>query len=119
MAIRTVTYGWNTLVPFALTSNTDAASYSVGDTAGAAIVSLALNAPQQSSFVSSPSQATNTRGLQLTRCWPRSRRTCKVRPLKSKQPRTMFTACHLAELPFMQPQSAPTGSFSISDLQAA
>jgi hypothetical protein len=117
---HTVTYGWNTLVPFALTSNTDAASYSVGDTAGAGIISLALNTPQQSSFVSSPSQAINDPWAAIDAMLAKVSSDLQG---AAAQIQAATDYVHglppLPSLPFMQSQSAPTGSLSMSDLQAA
>ncbi len=57
---HTVSYGWNIQVPFGLTSNTDTASYSVGDVVGTNTISVALNTSFQPSFVASASQTAPT-----------------------------------------------------------
>jgi hypothetical protein len=117
---HTVSYGWNTLVPFGLTSNTDTASYSVGDTAGAGTISLALNTPQQSSFVSSPNQANTNPWAAID-----AMLATVSSDLQSAAAQIQAATGYLHSLPpllsspFTQTQSTPGGAIGMTDLQAA
>jgi hypothetical protein len=118
---HTVSYGWNIQVPFGLTSNTDTASYSVGDVVGTNTISVALNASTQPSFVASASPAAPTSDP-----WAAvDAMLAQIQSdMQSAAAQVQAATDYVNSLPPLpnfgqQTTTAPSGSVGLSDLQAA
>jgi hypothetical protein len=119
---HTNSYGWNIAVPFGLTSNTDTASYSVGNVVGAGTIGAALNLPNQPSFAAAGNAAPTT----TDNPWAAADALlAQIRQMQDAQTQTVKAAVayidSLPPLPIMSPQnpSPPSGGFTLSDLQLA
>jgi hypothetical protein len=118
---HTVSYGWNIQVPFGLTSNTDTASYSIGDVVSTNAISVALNGSTQPSFIPSASPAAPTSDP-----WAAvNAMLAQVQSdMQSAAAQVQAATDYVNSLPplpnFLQQPTPPTGgSVGLSDLQAA
>jgi hypothetical protein len=119
--IHAVSYGWNIQVPFGLTSNTDTASYSVGDVVGTNTISVALNASAQPSFVASTSSAPPTSDPLAAVDAMLAQVQSDMRSAAAQIQAATDYVNSLPPLPNFGQQTTPpsSGAVGLSDLQAA